>query len=403
MNAEAPSVAAVKDWLVQAGLDGIAAPDLVAGLGRRLNEAGLGIGRIYLAMTTLHPMLRATGYTYERGSDVITPTAFVHSDLVSEAWQRSPFAHMIENDVRRMRRRLTGPQAELDYPVLKEFAGQGLTDWLAAMLGFRLSAQQQPGELLGLVISVSCDRPGGWSDSECAALESVLPQLGLAIQGRIFADLAGNLLGIYLGADAAQRVLNGATRRGDVRKLSAALLYADLRGFTALSGTILPEALIDVLDRHLDCIVGPIERHGGQVLKFMGDGLLAIFPVDPAGEGEACRQAMQAAEEAQALIGDIAQSGEPALPLCIALHLGEVLYGNVGSDTRLDFTVIGPAVNEAARMEALCKAEALPILVSGALAGALGPASGRLRSIGMRSLPGIGGQRELFSLPPAAA
>ncbi len=397
MNAEAPSVAAVKDWLVQAGLDGLAAQDLVAGLGRRLNEAGLGVGRIYLAMTTLHPMLRATGYTYERGSDVIAPTAFVHSDLVSEAWQRSPFAYMIENEVTRMRRRLAGPEAELDYPVLKEFAEQGLTDWLAAMLGFRLSAQQQPGELLGLVISVACDRPGGWSDEECAALESVLPQLGLAIQGRIFADLAGNLLGIYLGADAAQRVLNGATRRGDVRKLSAALLYADLRGFTALSGTIAPEALIDVLDRHLDCIVGPIERHGGQVLKFMGDGLLAIFPVDPAGEGEACRQAMQAAEEAQALIG------EPALPLCIALHLGEVLYGNVGSDTRLDFTVIGPAVNEAARMEALCKAEALPILVSGALARALGPAALRLRSIGMRSLPGIGGQRELFSVLPAGA
>lgn len=398
MTVKPLSIDAVKDWLVTAGLAGMAAPELLRGLGERLNLAGLGIGRIYMAMTTLHPMLRALGYTYERGSDTIVPTEFAHSDLVSEAWKQSPFAHMIEHDIQRMRRRLAGPKAEIDFPVLQEFADQGLTDWLAALVGFRLSANQEPGELLGLVLSAACDRPGGWSDAERDALESILPQLGLAIQGRIFADLAGNLLGIYLGADAAQRVLNGATRRGDLRKVTAALLYADLRGFTALSATVAPETLIDVLDRHLDCIVGPIERHGGQVLKFMGDGLLAIFPTERAGPGEACRLALAAAEEAQRRVAAIDGT---ALPLCIALHLGEVLYGNVGSDTRLDFTVIGPAVNEAARMEALCKAEALPVLVSEPVSRALGTVAGRLESIGLRRLPGIEGGRELFSLRPA--
>lgn len=395
MTAQPLSIAAVKDWLVTAGLAGMAAPDLLKGLGERLNLAGLGIGRIYMAMTTLHPMLRALGYTYERGSDIIAPTEFVHTDLVSPAWQQSPFAHMIENEVVRMRRRLAGPEAQIDFPVLQEFADQGLTDWLAALVGFRLSPDQEPGELLGLVLSVACDHPQGWTEAECDALESLLPQLGLAMQGRIFADLAANLLGIYLGADAAHRVLNGATRRGDVRQLTAALLYADLRGFTALSGTIAPEALIDVLDRHLDCIVGPIERHGGQVLKFMGDGLLAIFPTDPAGEAEACRQALLAAQEAQDLIGAVDGT---KLPLCIALHLGEVLYGNVGSDTRLDFTVIGPAVNEAARMEAICKAEALPILLSRAFTRGIAAPVPSLWSIGLRNLPGIEGERELFSV-----
>jgi adenylate cyclase len=391
-------LAPVRDWLTTASLAGMPIEELVTGLARQLNALDLHVGRINIATRVLNPLIRAENWIYERRTDRTIAERFAHTPDAPEVFRASPFSYMVENQVLRMHRFLQGPQAKLDYPVLAEFARRGYTEWKACLIGFRILPDEQPGDTLGFVASLCSDAAAKWTAAEHAALDSLLPMLANAVQGRLFAGMAQGLLDTYLGGDAARRVLKGTIQRGDVRSIRAVLLYADLRGFSALSETLPPEQLIIALDRHLECAVAPVEAAGGQVLKFLGDGLLATFATEGIGEREACRQAMAAARQALDRIAALPRESGPVLPLDIALHLGNVLYGNVGSGARLDFTVIGPAVNEAARMELLCKAAGVPITISRPVAELLQSDGVALRSLGHHALPGHAGTREIFTL-----
>lgn len=388
----------LRDWLIDASLSGMLIEELVTTLAHRLNALDLHVGRINIATRVLNPLIRAENWIYERRTDQTVAERYAHTPDAPEVFRASPFSYMLENRILRMHRFLQGPKAQLDFPVLAEFAARGYTEWKACLIGFCVLPDEQPGDTLGFVASLCSDAPTPWSREEHEALDSLLPMLANAVQGRLFAGMAQGLLATYLGIDAANRVLRGTVQRGDVSSIRAVLLYADLRGFSALSETLSPERLIEALDRHLECVVDPVEANGGQVLKFLGDGLLATFPTETAGERSACERALLAARRALDRIAVLSPAGSPVLPLDIALHLGDVLYGNVGSGGRLDFTVIGPAVNEAARMELLCKAIGVPLTISRQVADGLAQAGVPLRSLGHHALPGHSGTRELFTL-----
>lgn len=392
-------------WLIQSALAGITAEDLFNGFCERLAATGFPLARAFVGISTLHPLFRAHSHSWKRGS-VVTSDTFLHSDAPANGWQDSPFRHMLENQISVMRRHLAGPDAVLDFGVLEEFRDEGYSDWLALAFGFGFGLTSDTGVEVGMVSSWAVDRPEGMTDEEVEALTRLVSTMALAVKGASSIQVARNVLDTYIGTDAADRVLNGEIQRGSVVPIRAVLLYADLRNFTGMTDSGVGTDLVAWLDDYLDCMGSPVQAHGGQVLKFLGDGMLATFALEEDGEGAdarvVCSRALGAATEAfervRILNVNRAEAGLPCLDLDIALHLGEVYYGNVGTASRLDFTVIGPAVNEAARIEALCKDLDHNLLVSAEFARAASACGARLVSLGHQSLRGVREPKEIFTL-----
>lgn len=385
----------LSDWIVEQGLSGQALTPLVEGFCDRLADLDLPVMRMHTSMATLHPTLMGFGGIWwrDRGFEA---EDYERSLEHEESWRQSPLRTMIEGEIPAMRRRLRGPGAVLDFPVLEEFRAQGGTDWVARLV--RFGGSEQAVGIPGMSLSWVSDRPEGFTDREIGMLDRLVPRLGLACYRITLQRVAADLLAAYLGEDAGCRVLAGQIERGAAKPLFAVIFYADLRGFTRVADMTPGERLLPALNAFLGDLTDLIEAHGGEVLKFMGDGLLAIFSLEGRDRGAVCAEAMATAEETlrsnAALNRGRWDEGEPPLELDIALHLGELMYGNVGSPRRLDFTVIGPAVNEASRIEALCEPLGCPLLVSASFARALGRP---LRSIGSHRLRGVAEPQELFT------
>jgi adenylate cyclase len=249
---------------------------------------------------------------------------------------------------------------------------------------------------------MAADRAEGFEPEHLAKLREALPIFALAVKAVAIRAVGQGLLESYLGKDPAARVMSGTVLRGELQGVEAVLLYADLRAFTPLADSLPGDQLVAMLDGCFDCMVRPVNRHGGEVLKFLGDGLLAIFRLKERQRPEICASALAAASEAldlmELLAAERLKEGKPTPGLDIALHVGMVQYGNVGTDARLDFTVIGPAVNEAARIEVLCKELGYPLLVSDAFAAAAEDSRGHLVSLGLHRLRGVRDETELFTL-----
>jgi adenylate cyclase len=245
--------------------------------------------------------------------------------------------------------------------------------------------------------------PGGFSDSQIVALQRIAPSLALAIKSVSLARMTGTLMETYLGRDAGQRVLSGRIVRGIAERIDAVVWFSDLRGFTRITDTA-PEQVIPLLNDYSDAIVSAIHEHGGDVLKLIGDGTLAIFTSD--NRANACGAALSAAIAARAGIVELNRrrvtDGKPITDMYLGLHVGEVFYGNVGSRERLDFTVVGPAVNEASRIAAMCRSVDQPVLTSSAFAD-VGDMRRRLISVGRYALRGVARPQELFTLDPDAS
>ena len=280
--------------------------------------------------------------------------------MATPVWHHSPFRHMLETKTRRLHRRLVGDDSVLDFPVLRELRDGGMSEWLALIYGFGWSAApetNQFGVVLSWATSKAVGRGNGWSALELAAIEELSGTLSLAIKGNAAPAAARDLLAAYLGGDAADRVSAGQVQRGAVSRIAAAILFADVRGFTNFAEKTAPEEVTRRLNGIFDCVGDPVRAAGGEILKFLGDGVLAVFlPPDGTNVALVTPATLAAARETLARVEALnaieTAAGNPAL---IALHAGEVTYGNIGTADRLDFTVIGPAVNEAARLEGLCK------------------------------------------------
>jgi adenylate cyclase len=364
--------------------------------------------RGFTGMPTLHPQWGGYGYTWWRHLNAIQPAQFERGDEYEQEILNSPFGHLIREAETsagngdpwlHLHRRLVGADAQLDFPNLKRHAAAGATDYFAEVVSF--GTEGDPSHGTGIGYSFATDRPEGFRDDDLMLLRATLPVLSLAMMAHAGHTIASNLLTAYLGDDAGKRVHSGAIERGSVESMHAVLWYADIRGFTAVADGTPGPVVIELLDEVFETLTAALRRRGGQVLKFLGDGMLATFPLADAMRQETCRDALDAAVEAtralERLNGARREAGKPVVEVDLALHIGEVLYGNVGAVDRLDFTVIGPAVNEAARIETLCEPLARKILISADLAAAVGD-SHRLEPLGSHLLRGVREPVEVYAL-----
>jgi adenylate cyclase len=392
-------------WAVREGLRGATAYDLFDNFCQRLIVDRVPLWRAHAAMETLHPQWNGYGYTWRRDLNAIQPEQYAHDVEDAPIWVNSPFFDLIRRarggeQHPSIRRRVDAGPDQRDFPVLEEFFAAGATDYFAQIFVFGEDGDRSQGT--GVVYSFTSDRSGGFDDDDITLLQATLPALSLAMKADAGHRIASGLLGTYLGQDAGGRVHAGAVERGSVSSLSAVLWYADIRGFTSTTDAAPGALVIDLLNDVFETLTAALRERGGQVLKFIGDAMLATFSLAEGDAAATCQRALQAAAEAmralEALRARRAAAGIPDVSVDLALHLGEVLYGNVGAVDRLDFTVIGPAVNEVARIEALCEPLGRRILASAEFVAAAACGEGRLESLGLHRLRGVREPKEIFAV-----
>jgi adenylate cyclase len=376
-------------WL-DAGVPGAPSPEEVLNrLCRSLLACGMSLHRVAVFVRTLHPNVAGRGFFWRADREEVEVDSAEHGWFGSEEHLKSPI-HTVWSANTEIRRRLADPHCPRDYPVLEDLRADGVTDYLAVPLQF-LS-----GEIH--VATFATRRPGGFTEGEIAALRRLLPPFTRLTE--IFGAMrkAQNILDAYLGPHAGAKVLAGRIKRGDSEDIDAVIWFCDLRESTALADSMSRREFLALLNEYFECVLGPVLERGGQVLRFIGDAALAIFPVESrpnGGEKHACAEALAAAREALARMEKLNKARGQPLRFGIGLHLGELTYGNVGTPTRIEFTVVGAAANEAARIESLCKDLDVDLLVSERVARAL---PGAFRSLGRHTLRGVGDKMELFTV-----
>jgi adenylate cyclase len=385
------------EWLIKQGLKlstagagGEALDQLLGKICHQLAEHGLALFRVVIGVRALHPQLFGRQTIWQRGCECVTTINREHAIENSPTYLNSPARHVREGRGA-LRRRLEGPNAQIDYPVLEELRADGATDYIIMPMTEDFARSSY--------VSFASDRPGGFSAAEIETLKRLVPSLAVITELFAARRMAGDLLAVYLGRDAAKRVLDGEVRRGTGTPIRAVLWHCDLRGFTTLADVMPPDQLIALLDGYFEAMARPVGDRGGEVLKFIGDAILAIFRFDDGGEVAAAGRALAAAHEA---LGNLARlneersrAGQKPIVTKIALHTGDMMYGNVGAADRLDFTVIGPAVNTVARVQTMCAELDEPLLASRDFARLV---PSHLVSRGLYRLRGLAEPTELFAL-----
>lgn len=406
-------------WLLREAWEAASSAELVDRFARQLVEAGFCVLRLTVIIPTLHPQLASNAFVWRRGESVVDERDLPHYGMQSEAYLKSPVIRIFSGEGG-IRRRLEGPNPPRDFPILDDLLAEGATDYVAMPMRF------SNGKIN--VMTIACDRPGGFTTQELGWIHEALPILSRLLEVQAMHRTARSLLETYLGAYTGQRVLNGLIKRGDGDDIPAVIWYCDLRGSTALADSLPRADYLDLLNRYFEAVAGAVLELGGEVLKFIGDGLLAIFPMEKVAACEAedelycaktgleqgmtmtycgkdsCNRALEAARKAlermAAVNAELTAAGRDPLHFGLSLHLGDVTYGNIGAASRLDFTVIGPAANEAARMDALTKELGIGVLVSEDFERFV---PGTLVSVGRHRFRGVAQEREIFTLPELAA
>jgi adenylate cyclase len=380
---------AIVEWLIGGARQRRSFARTIDKLSWRLVAAGMPLLRVSLRGGTLHPQFLGSVYVWWRTSARTQEVMITHevADLIPP--EQNPVIRVLGGEI--LRRRLDGPGARLDFSILHDLKARGATDYFALPVGGAFG----PRAYMAAFVT---DRPNGFSEREIADLTVVSERLSIAADMNSQRQIAENVLKAYLGPQTGRRVLAGQIRRGSGESIAAVLWSSDLRRFTQMSDRLPGESLIGILNDLFDLQAKAITDHGGEILKFVGDGLLAIFPVGgPDEAGRAAGNALAAAQEAQVALAALQERvplvGGPPLEIVIALHYGTVIYGNVGAADRLDFTVIGPAVNLVSRIEAVAKSLDLALIVSDDFAHAYG---GTLKSLGLHQLRGLELPHELF-------
>ena len=354
MQAPSPEKSIV-GWLIDGARTAPLAQEVLTELCERLTAAGLPLWRVVVFVRTLHPEVVGRRFVWRPDTGTVV-TEGKYELLERDVFRNSPMAHVAKT-ASALRRHLADPACVMDFPVLRDLREEGVTDYVVSPLQFTNNDIH--------FASWATRQPGGFSDADLALIDSVIAPLARVAEIRAYYRTAANLLTTYVGKNAGERVLAGRIRRGDSEQIHAAIWLSDMRGFTRLADRLPPQALVDLLNRYFDCQVPAIVEYGGEVLKFMGDGLLAIFPMGAAADSCAvCAAALAAAHAARAKVAALQATESDGLRFGLALHVGDVLYGNIGSGNRLDFTCIGPAVNLAARLEKLAGSLGRTILAS---------------------------------------
>ena len=379
----------VLHWLTNDAREERFIDNIFAQMCLRLQRAGIPVKRATLHVQVQHPQWLGAKLQWADGMQEAELMRVDHEARGRSEYIGSPVSE-IHDGADELRENLTGdPALGRKHAVYDEMRGQGLTDYVAWPMYHTLGKRH--------VVTFATDRVGGFDDAQIASLLRLVPILALVSEIRVKNRLARTLLETYVGTHAGELILAGATRRGTGTTVSAAIMICDLRGFTQISDNWPRDDVIDLLNGYFDAMSEPIARHGGEILKFIGDGLLAIFPLD---QPNACANLLNAVTEArQAMIALNEKNGETGtapLKYGIGVHVGDVMYGNIGSSTRLDFTVIGPAVNMASRLEALTKQLGKPVLLSQAFSD-LVKSEFDLERVGEYPVRGFNDPVELFA------
>jgi adenylate cyclase len=390
-------------WLVEQGLAGANAPVLLEGFVRRCADAGLHLSRAVVFIDTLHPIFEGGGARWSDGGGTVEAFTYGSSSEGSSAamWQRSPLYALVLSGRRELRLNFARDGTG-GFPVLDEMQAEGHTDYCAFL--DRFGAVDIIGETDCVYSHWYSRAPEGFAETDLAALRQLVPALALAVKAAALAHNALTLADVYLGRDAARRVLSGRISRGVPDRITAVLWFSDLRGYTRISDTADPGEIIPLLNDYAEAAIAAIHGDGGDVLKLIGDGVLAIFTdPDPARAGRAALRAEHAMRaRVAALNARRLAAGQPVTTIYAGLHVGEVLYGNIGSQDRLDFTVVGPAVNEVSRIASMCRSAERNLLVSAELRAALRqPESDALVAVGRFALRGVNRADFLYTLDPA--
>jgi adenylate cyclase len=381
------------DWLADEALLDSEPAALYDELCRRLRGIGMPLLRGQVTFRILHPLYDASAVSWTAATGVVVEH-FSPEDSGQERFLRSPLGHVLAHRLLVFRRRLTGETALLDFDVLDEYRAMGGTDYLVLLIGFDRIGQT------GIMCSWLGDRAGGFSDDELALLQRITRQLGIALKSRIQRGVAQNVAHAYLGKRAGQAVLNGLIRRGDGEKITAALWYSDLRHSTELADRLSAEDFLHLLGRYFEMTAAAVLDRGGEVVSLIGDAVLGLFRVEGSTE-EACGRALAAAHDARRRQAAApAAATNLALDFGISLHLGQVIYGNVGVADRLQFTLVGAAVNELVRVQDLTKQLGCPLLATAPFAAAV---AGRWRPLGEHLLRGFETPTPILTMEPPAA
>ncbi len=393
----------VSNWLAERSLDESPLEQVVEGCCLRLHGVGIPLSRANLAFRTLHPLFRSVSLTWNRGQD-LEVTGHQHQTATNEAWMNSPLFYMLDKQVPKIRRRLTGDEALLDFPILEELRDKGATDYLTYMVRYGESAiSDNVADGLniadGIIGSWATDRENGFTDGHIRALQRIEQRLAVVCKIKTRDQIVRNLLQAYLGKDAGEQVLKGQIQRGDVESIYSVVWYSDLRNSTKLADAMEPEKFLEVLNKYFECSAGAVLEHGGEVLRFVGDAVLAIFPIRDANKKtDACRHAMCAAKTAQTRLTQMnehRENDQPEIAFGLGLHVGEVLFGNIGVPERLEFSVIGPVANEVARLEDLTKQLGRTVVVSGEFAENVDIP---WEHLGNHKLRGVGALRPIYAM-----
>ncbi|TCU22407.1 adenylate cyclase [Rhizobium azibense] len=378
----------ILDWLINETRNQRFIDNILVEMCERLRASGVPVARATMHFRTLHPQWLGARILWRPGLQEANITTFGYGVETTSQFLNSPMNEIFSGG-QEVRQNLEKEVAS--YPLYGELQGEGLTDYVAWPMEHTLGKRH--------VITFSSDRPGGFEEDHLSFLKDLLPALTLVTEIRIKNILARTLLQTYVGPHASEQILAGATTRGSGATVGAAILICDLRDFTTISDLWPRDDVIELLNAYFDAMSEPIEKHGGEILKFMGDGLLAIFPLT---NPDACRNLLRAIKEAQAAMTELnrfnAQRGHVELRYGVGVHVGDVMYGNIGSRKRLDFTVIGPAVNIASRLETLTKDIKRPVLLSKAFVEMAG-CENDLESLGSYPLRGLDEPVDVYAFP----
>jgi adenylate cyclase len=382
------------DWLVDGARSAPNPQQMMAETCERLVAAGLPLWRVGVFVRTLHPDIIGVNFIWRPGAEVVVGTAN-YDMLDSPEYRNSPLA-IVFGEGREVRHRIDDPEAKR-FPFLDDMRAEGVTDYIA------LPILQIDGSVHAS--SWTTRQSGGFSDEQLDGLRSLIRPLSRVIEITRMRRTASNLLDIYVGNRAGERIMGGQIRRGHTDTMQAAIWLSDLRGFTALSDRLPAETVVDILNHYFDCQVSAIRTHGGEVLKFMGDGLLAVFPIaEVVGDTEqVCTDVLEAARESRTKVDAMQYAiGETIerFRFGVALHVGKVLYGNIGGGNRLDFTCIGPAVNLAARLEKIAGRLHRTVVASAAFAHSC---AGAWSDLGEFPIAGFSKAERVYGLADEAA
>ena len=359
MSDNSSLVSGINEWLADQALS---EPDIVGmfeGLCHRLHAIGIPLARARLIWPTLHPLFQAETILWnrDRGTEF---EQFQHEENLSNAWLASPMKHMLEHELTVLRRHLDGSNKLVDFPVIKDAMELGMTDYLVVSTPFSSNSRNPHSKRRGIFVTWNADREGGFSDSEVESLQKIQRRFAVACKTVLQARISHNIVDTYLGKQAGEQVLSGAIRHGDGSNIKAVVWYSDMRNSTALADTMPGDEYIKLINTYFQSTAGPVIEAGGEVLDFIGDAVLAIFPFDTEDEKSSAICAATSALQASVVAGEkVSQQRRkdklPVIDFGIGLNMGQVLFGNIGVPERLSFSVIGPTINEAARIEKMTK------------------------------------------------